>query len=53
MWFIFSTPVLMRHLWQLKTVVSLNWGLMGAVLLPGDPKVKGSNLAVARKGRKL
>ncbi len=33
MWFIFSTPVLIRHLWQLKTVVFLHWGLVHAVLL--------------------
>ncbi len=25
MLFIFSTPVLIRHLWQLKTVVFLYW----------------------------
>jgi hypothetical protein len=30
---IFSTPVLIRHLWQLKTVVSLHWCLMHTVLL--------------------
>ncbi len=28
MYFIFSTPVLIRHLWQLKTVVFLHWYLM-------------------------
>jgi hypothetical protein len=32
--FIFSTPVLIRHLWQLKTVVFLHWCLKRAVLLP-------------------
>jgi hypothetical protein len=32
MLFIFSTPVLIRHLWQLKTVVSLHWCLIHAVL---------------------
>jgi hypothetical protein len=29
----FLTPVLIRHLWQLKTVVLLNWCLMRAILL--------------------
>jgi len=29
---IFSTPVLIRHLWQLKTVVFLTWCLICAVL---------------------
>jgi hypothetical protein len=33
MLFIFSTPVLIRHLWQLKTVVFLHWCLIYAVLL--------------------
>ncbi len=33
MLFIFSTPVLIRHLWQLKTVVFLLWCLISAVLL--------------------
>jgi hypothetical protein len=33
MLFIFSTPVLIRHLWQLKTVVILHWCLICAVLL--------------------
>ncbi len=31
MLFIFSTPVLIKHLWQLKTVVFLRWCLMCAV----------------------
>ena len=31
--FIFSTPVLIRHLWQLTTVVFLHWCLINAVLL--------------------
>ncbi len=31
--FIFSTPVLIRHLWQLKTVVSLHWCLICTVSL--------------------
>jgi hypothetical protein len=29
----FSTPVLIRHLWQLQTVVFLHWCLICAVLL--------------------
>jgi len=29
----FSTPVLIRYLWQLKTVVFLHWCLICAVLL--------------------
>jgi hypothetical protein len=33
MLFIFSTPVLIRHLWQLKTVVFLHWCLICAVSL--------------------
>ncbi len=33
MLFIFSTPVLVRHLWQLKTVVFLHWCLIRADLL--------------------
>jgi hypothetical protein len=33
MQFIFSTPVLIRHLWQLKTVVFLHRGLIRVVLL--------------------
>ncbi len=33
MLFIFSTPVLIRHLWQLKTVVFQHWCLICAVLL--------------------
>ncbi len=28
----FSTPVLIRHLWQLKTVIFLHWCLLCAVL---------------------
>jgi len=31
MLFIFSTPVLIRHLWQLKTVVFLHWCLICTV----------------------
>jgi hypothetical protein len=33
MLFIFSTPVLIRHMWQLKKVVFLHWCLMCVVLL--------------------
>jgi len=33
MLFIFSTPVLIRYLWQLKTVVFLHWCLIHAILL--------------------
>ncbi len=33
MQFIFSTPVLIRYLWQLKTVVYLHWCPICAVLL--------------------
>ncbi len=33
MLFIFSKPVLIRHLWQLKTAVFLHWCLICAVLL--------------------
>ncbi len=33
MLFIFSTPVLIGHLWQLETVVFLQWCLICAVLL--------------------
>jgi len=34
MLFIFSTPMLITHLWQLETVVFLHWCLICAVLLP-------------------
>ncbi len=33
MLFIFSTPVLIKHMWQLKTVVFLHWCLLCTVLL--------------------
>ncbi len=33
MLFIFSTPVSIRHMWQLKTVVHLHWCLIRAVQL--------------------
>jgi len=32
MLFIFSTPVLIIHMWQLKTVVFLSWCIKCAVL---------------------
>ncbi len=32
MLFIFSTPVLIRHLWKLKPVVLLHWCLIGTVV---------------------
>ncbi len=32
MLFIFSTPVLIRHLWQLKTLVFLHWCLISSIL---------------------
>ncbi len=32
MLFIFSTPVLIRHLWQLKTVVFLHWCLIHSLI---------------------
>ncbi len=38
MLFIFSTPVLNRHLWHLKTVDFLHWCLMNAILLAKKPK---------------
>ncbi len=34
MLFIFSTPVLIRHLWHLKTAVFVHWCLIRAVPLP-------------------
>ena len=33
MLFVFSTQVLIRHMWQLKTVVFLHWCLICALLL--------------------
>jgi len=33
MLFIFSTPVLIRHLWRLETDVFLHWCLICSVLL--------------------
>ncbi len=35
MLFTFSAPVLIRRLWQLKTVVFLHWCIICAVLLRG------------------
>ncbi len=39
MLFIFSTPVLIRHLWQLKTDSFLHWCLIRAVLFNAILKV--------------
>ncbi len=36
MLFIFSTPELIRYLWQLKTAIFLHWCLMCAVPLIDD-----------------
>jgi len=36
MLFIFLTPVLIRRLWKLNTVVFLHWGLIRGVLLMFD-----------------
>ncbi len=36
MLFIFSTPLLIRHLWQLKRVLFLHWCLIWAILLIDD-----------------
>jgi len=33
MLFIFSTPLLIRHLWQFETVVFLHWGLIRVIHL--------------------
>ena len=38
MLFIFSTPMLVAHLWQLMTVVLLHWCLRLAVLLLPSPQ---------------
>jgi hypothetical protein len=39
MLFIFLTPVLIIHLWNLKTVVFLHWCLIRAVLLNQEKKI--------------
>ncbi len=51
MLFIFSTLVLMRHLWQFKTVVFPHWCLMHAVLLSSNPQLhfQATLRSVARK----
>ncbi len=36
----FSTPGLIRHLWQLKTVVFLHWCLIHSLLLEKKKKYK-------------
>jgi hypothetical protein len=40
----FSTPMLMRHLWQLKTVVFLRWCLIRNVLLAFQKCFKNKEL---------
>ncbi len=42
----FSTPLLIRHLWQLMTVVFLHWCLIRALPLTNanEPKIKNSQL---------
>ncbi len=42
MLFIFSIPGLIRHLWQLKTVVFLHWCLICAILLVYKPNKRSS-----------
>ncbi len=52
MLFIFSTPVLIRHLWQLKTIVFLHLCLICAALLKwkqGDQKIEKKNAQVLEK----
>ncbi len=49
MLFIFSTPVLIRHLWQLKTVIFLHWCLMHAVLFVGEIHSQGTYQMVCWK----
>ncbi len=44
MFFILSTPVLIRHLWQLKTVVFLHWCLICTVPLAAAKKKKKETL---------
>ncbi len=46
MLFIFSTRVLIRHLWQLKTVVFVHWCLIHVVLLT---TLEASIMIVAKK----
>jgi hypothetical protein len=48
MLFIFSTPVLVRHLWQLKTVVFLHWCLICAALLGlnEDDSIRSSRIQI-------
>jgi hypothetical protein len=43
MLFIFSTPELIRNLWQLKTAVLLHWCLKRAVLLISLKRKKSIN----------
>ncbi len=44
MLFISSTPVLIRHLWQLKTFVFLHWCLIHAVQLVLNTNAKSYSL---------
>ncbi len=50
MLFIFSTPVLIRHLWQLKAVVFLHWCLMCAA--PLHKNVRNASLLQSRASKK-
>jgi len=45
MLFVYSTPVLIRHLWHLKTVAFLHWCLIRAVPLIVH-ELEGSNPTV-------
>ncbi len=45
----FLTPVLIRHLWQIKTVVFLHWCLIGAVLLVEQLSTDSEQLIVDPK----
>jgi hypothetical protein len=51
MLFIFSTPVLIGHLWQLKTVVFLHWCLIFDVLL-NDFQLQQNKQMVPGRGRR-
>jgi len=51
--FIFSTPVLIRHLWQFKTVVFLHWCVMGAVLLTNSQTYKRCSILFQRTFTRL
>ncbi len=49
MLFIFPTPVSIKYLWQLKTVVFLHWCLICTVLLQVDRR-SGPRASAARDG---